>query len=1203
MRRAIQFLFTQKSYKSFIQKTLILGLGIFLLGALVPKYILNHGYDNPDPIGAFMNGNLPSTTPGGVTSWDVVEAFPNLNFVDPMTMKPEPNSNRLHIGQRNGKVYFFNNNSSTSNKTTFLDISDRVAEVWDGGLMDIAFHPRFNLDSNYVYVYYCARVPNTSYSTANEGFGYPGTFFNIWGRLSRFTVNPTTHIANPNSEVVMINKRLYNGSHRGGGMTFDDEGYLYVAVGDEFRYQTAQEIDNVLEGGVLRIDVDRDPTRSHAPVRTLPLSNSDEYSGIGYFIPNDNPFPSPGGSTFEEYYTIGHRQPHRMSYDSIDDQIWIGEVGGNTREEVNVIEIGGNYGHPFREGFIVGSKNPPSVILGNLSDPVIDFPHEETSVIIGGYVYRGSDLPYFQGKYICGGYAKDKLWALSYDPVSNTATKEFICSFTPERLCSFGTDQSGELYMIHQGNSAKIYKIVPAAAAPNAPALLSQVGAFKNLNTMEPQDGVIPYELIEPFWSDKAEKFRWMMIPNNGTHNTPAEQITFSEEGDWEFPIGAVLIKHFEMVLDENNPSNRKKLETRFLVHGSDDKYYGITYKWRANQTEADLLSTSVEDSFTVATSGGGIRQEIWQYPSRDACLFCHNDAAKGVLGPITRQLNREIYYPATNRTANQLITLEHLGIFSPSLDTSALNLNNLLTAKNKSDNTASIEDRARTYLDANCASCHRPGTGNRGVFDARMQIPFEGQGYIYGNVSDEIGITGGKVVIPGDLERSILFQRLNDVHSGISMPPLAKNKIDSAGVELIKEWILGMDGDFPAEGSGLLGTFYDNPDLTNQKLTRIDTEIDFYWGTGSPDPAIGPNSFSVSWTGEILPLYNETYTFYTNSDDGVKLYVDGQLLIDKFINQGPTEWSGNISLTAGQKVDITLEYFEASGVSLVELYWESESQEKEIIPERYLFPPNVQTLNQAISLEPIANQNVGASPFLVKAESSSGLEVDLEVLSGPATVNGKTITLTGGLGEVKLKASQPGNGTYLPAPAIETSFHVYNQSAGQGTGLLGTYFDNNNLTNPVFQRVDSKIDFNWGSGSPDGSIGSNTYSVRWEGQIEAPYTENFTFTTSADDGVKLWVNNTLIINEWGGGALATHSGSINLVQGQKVPIKLEYHEENAYALVSLSWSSPNVSPEIVPKRFLFTNHVAAYDDYGEFFGTSAVSLDILANDYLPVAA
>ena len=241
-----------------------------------------------------------------------------------------------------------------------------------------------------------------------------------------------------------------------------------------------------------------------------------------------------------------------------------------------------------------------------------------------------------------------------------------------------------------------------------------------------------------------------------------------------------------------------------------------------------------------------------------------------------------------------------------------------------------------------------------------------------------------------------------------------------------------------------------------------------------------------MSWTGQVQPLYNEVYTFYTFSDEGAKLYVGGTLLVDHFVNQTPTEWSGDIALTAGQKVDITLEYLEASGISLVELYWESESQEKEIIPARYLFPPTAQTLNQAICFEPIENKITNDPSFLIEAEASSGLDVTYQVLSGPASISGNLLTLTGTSGKVTVEASQAGNSTYLPAPTIEETFYVYSNSGEQGNGLLGTYFDNSNLTSQILQRVDKEIDFNWGSGSPHGSINRNTYSVRWEGLIRS---------------------------------------------------------------------------------------------------------------------
>ena len=139
--------------------------------------------------------------------------------------------------------------------------------------------------------------------------------------------------------------------------------------------------------------------------------------------------------------------------------------------------------------------------------------------------------------------------------------------------------------------------------------------------------------------------------------------------------------------------------------------------------------------------------------------------------------------------------------------------------------------------------------------------------------------------------------------------------------------------------GGGLKGEYYDNMDFTNLMVTRVDPTVDFDWGNGSPDPSIGVDTFSVRWTGQVEPLYSETYTFYTTTDDGVRLWVDNTLIVDKWIDQAPTEWSGTISLTAGIKYDIKIEYYENGGGAAAQLRWSSASQAKEIIPESQLYP------------------------------------------------------------------------------------------------------------------------------------------------------------------------------------------------------------------------------------------------------------------------
>lgn len=140
------------------------------------------------------------------------------------------------------------------------------------------------------------------------------------------------------------------------------------------------------------------------------------------------------------------------------------------------------------------------------------------------------------------------------------------------------------------------------------------------------------------------------------------------------------------------------------------------------------------------------------------------------------------------------------------------------------------------------------------------------------------------------------------------------------------------------AAGDGLTGAYYDKTDFRTHKFTRIDPIVNFAWGTGSPARSIKPDSFSVRWTGRVVATKSENYTFYTTTDDGARLWVNGQLLIDKWVSQPATEHSGNITLTAGQSYDIKLEYYEGSGSAVAQLRWSSPSTPKQIIPQSQLW-------------------------------------------------------------------------------------------------------------------------------------------------------------------------------------------------------------------------------------------------------------------------
>ena len=142
--------------------------------------------------------------------------------------------------------------------------------------------------------------------------------------------------------------------------------------------------------------------------------------------------------------------------------------------------------------------------------------------------------------------------------------------------------------------------------------------------------------------------------------------------------------------------------------------------------------------------------------------------------------------------------------------------------------------------------------------------------------------------------------------------------------------------------GTGLTGEYFDNADLTNLKVTRVDATVNFNWGTGSPDPSIGPDTFSVRWSGTVTPLFTETYTFYVKTDDGVRLWVNNQQLVNRWVDQGATEVSGTIALTAGTAYAIKMEYYDNGGGALAQLSWSSAHTAKQIIPQAQLTPATV---------------------------------------------------------------------------------------------------------------------------------------------------------------------------------------------------------------------------------------------------------------------
>lgn len=188
---------------------------------------------------------------------------------------------------------------------------------------------------------------------------------------------------------------------------------------------------------------------------------------------------------------------------------------------------------------------------------------------------------------------------------------------------------------------------------------------------------------------------------------------------------------------------------------------------------------------------------------------------------------------------------------------------------------------------------------------------------------------------------------------------------LNGSGVPSVGSWIRIVSGG--GSGNGLSGEYYDAINFTQRRVTRTDATVNFDWGTGSPDPSIGADTFSVRWTGQAQPQFSETYTFYTRTDDGVRLWVNGSLIIDKWIDQGPTEWSGTLALTGGVKYNIQMEYYENGGGAVAQLSWSSPSQAKQIIPQSRLF-----TTFGGIP-KPWTSQDIGAVGLAGSSSYSTG--------------------------------------------------------------------------------------------------------------------------------------------------------------------------------------------------------------------------------------
>ena len=399
-------------------------------------------------------------------------AYPNLKFNRPLAMIEAPDgSHRRFVMEQDGHIWILPKDPNGSDPKLFLDISDRQPfQQNEEGLLSFAFHPDFKKNGK-LYLFYSHPSPPKH------------------NMIAEWQVSKTDpDKADPTTERILLkikkpdDETFWN--HNGGTVAFGPDGYLYLGIGDGGvgydPYDAAQKINNLF-GKIIRIDVNT------------------KTPGLEYGIPKDNPFvdeskqaelkADPMNQTLnitrQEIYAYGVRNPWRMSFDRQTGELYVGDVGQELWEEVDIIKKGGNYGWSAREGFheMNQQRGTNHIVRGSEPiDPIIEYAHRENMApqgkfpnhttgicITGGYVYRGKKFPALQGVYLYGDYQYGTIWGLRYENGKITADDIVVHGNMRRTLPSFAEDADGELYVLSfDGNIYQFVEPAPAAPAPAA---------------------------------------------------------------------------------------------------------------------------------------------------------------------------------------------------------------------------------------------------------------------------------------------------------------------------------------------------------------------------------------------------------------------------------------------------------------------------------------------------------------------------------------------------------------------------------------------------------------------------------------------------------------------------------------------------------------------------------------------------------------
>jgi len=735
-----------------------------------PLWTNSHVIGSPDP-------PLP---------YQAVRVFSNLNVHLPVAIAHEPGSDRILFLEHSvpwsgaGILRRFEAKPDVTKIENLIEFEDIA--------YGMTFHPGFKTNG---FIYIGSNGPQNASKKKTRVVRY------TISREAPFKIDPT-------SKLLII--EWDSDGHNGGDVAFGLDGMLYVTSGDGTSDSDANIVGQdltKLTAKVLRLDVDHPA------------------DGKSYSVPKDNPFVG-RAEVRPETWAYGLRNPWRITTDRETGRIWVGENGQDLWEMARLLVRGANYGWSVYEGshaFNLNRKLGPEPV----TFPTIEHPHSEFRSLTGGIVYYGKKFPDLRGAYIYGDWSTGRIWGGRHDGKRMVWHREL--ADTPFAITGFGTDPDGELLLIdEQTGFYALHRTDADSSTNHFPSRLSETGLFVSTAKHEPDPGLIPYSVNSPLWSDGAYKERFIALPNEG-------KIEFTHNRGWTLPEGAVLVKTFSLEMRDGDPASRKRIETRLLTR-QQKEWVGYSYIWNEDQTDAVLVEASGRDkTFQLAsTRGNKARQQTWHYPSRTECMVCHSRAANFVLGLTEAQMNKA--HPYANGSDNQLRVLEHLGVLQvnwleyekqavprdlaqagASASDAAAEMELFELPKNQREPVTSskllprnpermrrladpysaawsLDDRARSYLQANCAHCHVEAGGGNSLMDLEFTTALKNMRVL--DVKPQhhtFDISDARLLSPGHPERSVLLHRISTRDTG-HMPPLATSIVDAEAVELLAGWI-----------------------------------------------------------------------------------------------------------------------------------------------------------------------------------------------------------------------------------------------------------------------------------------------------------------------------------------------------------------------------------------------------------------------------